>query len=216
MLDPYYRTIHGFCVLIEKEWVSFGHQFQMRSGFATQLSYYAKPQAPATPVRNERRSFDESEISRYRESSGGALGSGSGSSSSGTNNGGEKQFSPAFILFLDAVWQIWQQYPSYFEFNESLLLFLADSFYDTRFGTFLFSTEKERVQFRAFTRTLSVWAHVLTHREEFTNSLYSPSTSVSTELASNGCSRPIVPVVSYAALRVWPAFFLRYSVVPRA
>jgi hypothetical protein len=39
-MDPFYRTIHGFTILIEKEWISFGHQFGKRNGLNNCSKFY--------------------------------------------------------------------------------------------------------------------------------------------------------------------------------
>ena len=46
MLDPYYRTIKGFEILIEKEWLSMGFKFEHRCGFLTR--------SPSSPLQNEK------------------------------------------------------------------------------------------------------------------------------------------------------------------
>ena len=34
MLDGFFRTIQGLCILIDKDWISFGHKFHDRIGVA--------------------------------------------------------------------------------------------------------------------------------------------------------------------------------------
>jgi myotubularin-related protein 1/2 len=38
LLDPFFRTINGFAILIEKDWLSFGHQFALRNGISIKQS----------------------------------------------------------------------------------------------------------------------------------------------------------------------------------
>lgn len=112
LLDPYYRTIKGFQVLIEKEWCSFGHKFRDRTGHGICGTF--------------------------------------GSSHA-------QEISPIFLQFVDCVWQIQQQFPCAFEFNERFLILILDHLHSCRFGTFLYNCEKERVQSEKNAPANSLW-----------------------------------------------------------
>ncbi|PKU41446.1 hypothetical protein llap_8254 [Limosa lapponica baueri] len=54
--------------------------------------------------------------------------------------------SPLFLMFLDCVWQLLEQYPAAFEFSETYLTVLYDSARISLFGTFLFNCPHQRVK----------------------------------------------------------------------
>lgn len=106
--------------------------------------------------------------------------------------GGEsKEMAPVFTQFLDVIWQIMQQHPCAFEFNERFLITINDSVHNVQFGTFVGNCEKERQNLRLdnFSEfilknklmffndrlsqlTYSLWAYLDSHRIEFINPLY--------------------------------------------
>ncbi|KAI9045720.1 phosphatidylinositol-3-phosphatase YMR1 [Aspergillus affinis] len=204
-LDPYYRTMEGFMVLVEKDWLSFGHMFRHRSGHLNSDKWFQ--------IENERiggdsnRGFGDSggagkAIENAFLSAKGFFNRDNTSRDSLPDSEGEmqsydsdkpglknpspaprsagpekevtkvKETSPVFHQFLDATFQLLHQYPTRFEFNERFLRRLLYHLYSCQFGTFLFNSEKERVDWKAKERTRSVWDYFLARKEQFLNRQY--------------------------------------------
>ena len=46
LIDPFYRTIKGYMILIEKDFLSFGHQFKIRNGYYKKTEYKDNQNSP--------------------------------------------------------------------------------------------------------------------------------------------------------------------------
>ena len=96
-------------------------------------------------------------------------------------NGGQKhvtkpkETSPVFHQFLDATFQLIHQYPTRFEFNERFLRRLLYHLYSCQYGTFLYNSERERVDSKLHHATRSVWDYFLARKDQFLNDRYDGS-----------------------------------------
>lgn len=153
LLDPYYRTLKGFEVLIEKEWLSFGHKFQHRIGH-------------------------------------------------GDDRHSDADRSPVFLQFIDCVYQVTLQFPYAFQFNEYFLITILDHLYSCLFGTFLYNTEKERVQNEVKKKTVSLWSMINSRMDLYLNPFYSVET---------GVNKVLMPSPAIRHLKIWKGYFCRWN-----
>uniref|UniRef100_A0A4W2BKT2 Myotubularin phosphatase domain-containing protein n=1 Tax=Bos indicus x Bos taurus TaxID=30522 RepID=A0A4W2BKT2_BOBOX len=63
-------------------------------------------------------------------------------------DGDSKEVSPIFTQFLDCIWQLMEQFPCAFEFNENFLLEIHDHVFSCQFGNFLGNCQKDRDDLR--------------------------------------------------------------------
>lgn len=85
-----------------------------------------------------------------------------------------KEVSPVFHQFLDATYQLMQQNPTRFEYNERFLRRLLYHLYSCQYGTFLHNNDKERAESRVRENTRSVWDYFLLRRSMWINEKYDP------------------------------------------
>lgn len=95
---------------------------------------------------------------------------------------GNGEMVPVFLLFLDCVWQLLQQFPSSFAFTETYLTSVWDSIHLGLFETFLFDSAYQRTRFNVDNRVMRqfrlppVWSWNLQFSPEdqamFNNPLY--------------------------------------------
>ncbi|KAK6960629.1 myotubularin-related protein 9 [Biomphalaria glabrata] len=107
--------------------------------------------------------------------------------------------SPVFLLFIDCVWQIWQQFPCSFEFSEKFLVTLFQHAYSSDFGTFLCNNESERHKCKLSERTVSLWSYLNRPEilQDYMNPMYEPNPTV------------VWPSVAPQSLNVWTGLYLR-------
>ncbi|KAG0342258.1 hypothetical protein BG000_005985 [Podila horticola] len=151
-LDPYYRTLRGFQVLIEKEWCSFGYKFMDRCGHLSNDKNFVALSATNSAANT----FANVQNKFY-------------------NNKHIRETSPVFHQFLDCVFQTMSQHPNRFEFNEHFLIQLHYHVYSCQFGNFLFNCEKDRRQYLASTKCSSIWDFINSNKEEYLNKDYKAS-----------------------------------------
>lgn len=105
-----------------------------------------------------------------------------------------------FVQFLDSLFQLLNQFPSAFEYNQEALVFLGDHLHSCLFGNFLGNSDKQRhSELLVMETTRSIWSHIL-GVSRFSNSKFTPFL------------QPIWPSTGITKCVLWERFHLRWDI----
>ena len=131
---------------------------------------------------------------------------------------------PIFVQFIECVWQLTEQFPCSFEFNEDFLLCILEHLYSMRFYNFLGNNVRERFEFLSGTRRNSpcLWEYIKQRQHFFLNPFFAvrkQTSALGSTPAANGdppflsasiFNPPTVlfPNFRASSLRFWDRYYL--------
>ncbi|KAG7210302.1 hypothetical protein KM043_011844 [Ampulex compressa] len=124
----------------------------------------------------------------------------------------DSEKSPLFLLFLDCVWQLCQQFPTEFEFTETYLTTLWDTAHVSIFDTFIFNCEQDRAMAAMDPNNPLILRSVWDWREQFNEQdillFYNPLFISHGETVTQNCA--IKPLYGIASLELWAQCYFRW------
>lgn len=106
---------------------------------------------------------------------------------------------PVFLQFLDCLYQLITQFPRAFEYNEELLIFLADHSSSCLFGNFLRNCEQERMMDNIPEKTKCIWEYIHVNKARFQSMPYILYDA------------PLWPCIAIHRMQIWSRFWLRWD-----
>lgn len=160
IIDPYFRTFHGFCTLIEKEFFYFKYPFNEKSN----PEYLQKSSSSSNQINKKL----TPQNTNTNLSSNSAI---PPSNVLPSNENVIFEFNGIFILFLDCVWTLLSQSPSSFQFRKEFILYLSDIVYS---GLFTSQDPSFKGNNNKFDDNVNIWNIKIDKSLNFNNPFFVP------------------------------------------
>ena len=106
---------------------------------------------------------------------------------------------PYFILFLDCVYQLLQNFPQSFDFNSEFLVTLAEAAYSGVFGNFIGDCESERIRHNVDAKTTSIWESIFQNSKFYQNPFFTNSNFT-------------LPNLYMHQIRLWTQLYFKWNI----